>query len=130
MCRPSDINIAWPAAALLAAALLAGPAATAQAEPCGAAGASLATAAEQQAEGRPWASEAMLQQLAEAGCVEAMERLALLHWYGPQLHPGHPWKRELALRWFLRAADHGSAVARHMLEVAWHTPPRVPQRPA
>lgn len=115
------------AAALVLAlsALVAAPAhADACAEPPGA----LVLAAEQQAEGRPWTSAATLRLLSESGCVDAMERLALLHWYGPQLYPGHPWSREEALRWFVRAAERGSAVAQFMTQVARHTPPLVVRR--
>jgi hypothetical protein len=47
-----------------------------------------------------------------------MERLALMHWYGPVLFPGGPWKREVAVLWFARAAEHGSELGSHMLAVS------------
>lgn len=77
-------------------------------------------------QGHPAQAEALLLQLAQAGQVPAMERLALMHWYGPVLFPSGPWKREVAVLWFARAAEHGSAVGTHMLAVSQ----RVPARPA
>ena len=47
-----------------------------------------------------------------------MERLALMHWYGPVLFPGGPWKREVAVLWFARAAEHGSEIGAHMWAVS------------
>ena len=110
------------------ALLLACAAMPARADACAEPPGALALAAEQQGDGRPWTSAATLRHLAEAGCVDAMERLALLHWYGPQLYPGYAWSREEALRWFVRAAERDSAVARFMVQVARHTPPLVTRR--
>ncbi len=77
----------------------------------------LASAADQQREGRPWRAEALLRRLAEGGNVLAMERLALMHWYGPRLYPGEPWDADLARLWFARAAAQGSEVGRYMVSV-------------
>lgn len=74
-------------------------------------------AAEAQQVGHAWQAEALLRRLAEAGNVTAMERLALLHWYGPRLHPAEPWSTDTARLWFVRAAARGSHLARHMLRV-------------
>jgi len=63
-------------------------------------------------------AEAVLRQLAEAGHVVAMERLALMHWYGRQAHPGEKWSRAFARQWFARAANKGSDLGRHMLRMA------------
>ena len=46
-----------------------------------------------------------------------MERLALMHWYGTVLYPGEAWRREIALLWFARAAEHGSALRRRRAEI-------------
>lgn len=75
------------------------------------------TAAELQLQGHPWRAEALLRRLAEAGHVLAMERLALLHWYGQRLYPGQPWDQDLARLWFARAAAQGSELGRHMLRL-------------
>lgn len=78
----------------------------------------LADAIEQQADGQVWRAEATLRRLAGAGNLLAMERLALLHWYGLLLYPDEPWSREEALLWFRRAAALGSELGRHMVAVA------------
>lgn len=62
-------------------------------------------------------AEALLRRLALDGQVQAMERLAMLHWYGPALYPGGPWKPEVAHSWFERAAEQGSTVGGYMLVV-------------
>lgn len=80
--------------------------------------AALQAAVQQQLDGHAWAAQAQLRRLAEAGQVPAMERLALLHWYGAWLYPGEPWSRELAVQWFARAAVLGSELGRHMTAVA------------
>lgn len=125
MHRRSDRAPAPRAAGRMAALALAlaGASSPLQAQTCDDAQPALATAVEQQAQGRAWESSLTLLALAEAGCVDAMVRLALLHWYGPQLHPGASWSRELALHWFERAALRGSLVARHMVERTRRTPP-------
>lgn len=84
-------------------------------------GAALEAAIEEQVLGRPWQAQSLLRPLAEAGQVAAMERLALLHWYGPRLYPGEAWSRTLATQWFERAAERGSELSRHMLKVAQAT---------
>jgi TPR repeat protein len=75
----------------------------------------LDTALQHQEHGHPWQAEAVLRRLAESGNVTAMERLALMHWYGRTLYPGEAWSRELAGLWFARAAHRGSEVGRHMV---------------
>lgn len=90
----------------------------------------LRLAQELAAQGKAWQSAPGLRAAAQSGCVLAMERLALLHWFGPALHPGNPWSREEALRWFVRADAAGSEVGRHMLAVARRTAPARPPRRA
>jgi TPR repeat protein len=68
-------------------------------------------------QGHPSRAAVVLLRLSQAGQVPAMERLALLHWYGPVLFPGEAWRRETALLWFARAAEQGSALGAHMLTV-------------
>ena len=71
-----------------------------------------------QQDGKAWQAEAILRQWAQAGHVVAMERLALMHWYGRVLYPGQAWSRELAVYWFAQAAARGSDLGRHMSQVA------------
>jgi TPR repeat protein len=71
-------------------------------------------AIEHQQHGHPIQAEAVLRRLAEAGDVVAMERLALMHWYGEMLFGAGPWQRELARHWFARAAVQGSELGLHM----------------
>ena len=78
----------------------------------------LELAVEQHTQGHPWQAEALLRGLAQAGNVVAMERLALMHWYGPVLYPQEAWSRTLATTWFERAAERGSVLGRHMAKVA------------
>lgn len=68
-------------------------------------------------QGHPSRAAVVLLRLSHAGQVPAMERLALMHWYGPVLYPGEAWRREVALLWFARAAEQGSALGAHMLTV-------------
>lgn len=79
--------------------------------------AALDAALEHQARGHPAQAEAVLRQLAERGHATAMERLALLHWYGHTLYPGTQWSRDTARLWFARAAERGSELGRHMSSV-------------
>lgn len=102
----------------LAALTLAGLMACVQAQDSKAQDAALEAAIELQAQGRAWQAQAQLLQMAEAGHLVAMERLALLHWYGPLFYPDQAWSRELASTWFERAAARGSDVGRHMVQVA------------
>lgn len=103
---------AW-ATALVTACLAVGPAVAAD-------GPSderlLDQAVDEQADGRPQEAEATLRRLAERGNVTAMERLALLHWYGHWLYPGRTWSRAEAVTWFQRAAAQGSELGRHMAQ--------------
>lgn len=71
-----------------------------------------------QQDGKAWHAQAILRQWAQAGYVVAMERLALMHWYGRILYPGQAWSRELAVHWFGQAAERGSELGRHMSLVA------------
>lgn len=64
--------------------------------------------------GQKWAAEAQLRKAAEAGDVVAMERLALMHWYGEVLRPDQAWSRETARQWLARAAAQGSLLAQAM----------------
>ena len=75
-------------------------------------------AIQHQEHGHPWQAEIVLRRLAEAGNVVAMERLALMHWYGKLLYPGEGWNRDIATMWFARAAARGSDVGKHMAKVA------------
>ena len=93
--------------------------------PCGAAAQStndradsLAAALEHHEQGHPQQAAQMLERLAAQGQVAAMERLALMHWYGGRLYGPGPWQRTEALRWFEVAAAQGSPMARHMLRRA------------
>lgn len=102
------------AVAAMSVALAAAPAWGQPAPPATADDALLDDALEQQARGHPAQADALLRQLAERGHVAAMERLALLHWYGDTLHPGTRWSRETARLWFARAAERGSELGRYM----------------
>ena len=64
--------------------------------------------------GQNWAAEAQLRKAAEAGDVVAMERLALMHWYGEVMRPDQAWSRETARQWLDRAAARGSVLAMQM----------------
>ena len=64
--------------------------------------------------GQNWAAEAQLRKAAEAGDVVAMERLALMHWYGEVMRPDQAWSRETARQWLDRAAARGSLLAMQM----------------
>lgn len=68
--------------------------------------------------GHPVQAAVVSERLALAGNVVAMERLALMHWYGKALYSDGPWNREHALYWFIRASELGSDVGRHMAQVA------------
>ncbi len=68
-------------------------------------------------EGHIVQAEALLRELAFDGHVQAMERLAMLHWYGPVLYPGGPWQVVVARQWFEQAAAQGSAIGQRMLVV-------------
>lgn len=74
----------------------------------------LETAIEHQAMGHPEQAARVLASLAASGHVVAMERLALLHWYGAALYGSGPWRREVAAWWFERAEREGSVLGRHM----------------
>lgn len=76
---------------------------------------------EHQLNGHPEQAERVLARLAEAGDVVAMERLALMHWYGSILYGRGPWQREVAAWWFERAAQRGSELGRHMRAVVQRT---------
>ena len=78
----------------------------------------LEQAIEHQFQGHAWQAEAVLRRLAEAGQVVAMERLALMHWYGTTLYPGEAWSRDLAAYWFAQAAERGSLLGQHMSRIA------------
>jgi len=65
--------------------------------------------------GQPGEAAALLRRLAEEGSVAAMERLALMHLYGPTLYPEVRWQAPLARHWLEQAAAGGSALAAHML---------------
>jgi TPR repeat protein len=75
-------------------------------------------------QGHPARAAVVLLRLSEAGQVPAMERLALMHWYGPVLYPGEAWEREIALLWFARATEHGSALGAHMMRVSQRAAPQ------
>ena len=79
---------------------------------------SLEAALEHHEQGHPQQAAQMLERLAVQGQVAAMERLALMHWYGGRLYGPGPWQRTEALRWFEVAAAQGSPMARHMLKRA------------
>ena len=79
---------------------------------------SLEAALERHEEGHPQQAAQMLERLAAQGQVAAMERLALMHWYGDRLYGTGPWQRTEAVRWFEVAAAQGSPMARHMLKRA------------
>jgi len=79
---------------------------------------SLEAAFEHHEQGHPQQAAQMLERLAAQGQVAAMERLALMHWYGGRLYSPGPWQRTEALRWFDAAAAQGSPMARHMLRRA------------
>ena len=105
------------AAVALAATSVALAAAPAWGQPATADDTLLADALEHQVRGHPAQADAVLRQLAERGHVVAMERLALLHWYGDTLHAGTRWSRETARLWFARAAERGSELGRYMSAV-------------
>ncbi len=79
---------------------------------------SLEAAIEHHEQGHPQQAAQMLERLAAQGQVAAMERLALMHWYGGRLYGPGPWQRTEAMRWFDAAAAQGSPMARHMLRRA------------
>jgi TPR repeat protein len=105
------------AAAAVSVALATAPAWGQPAPPAASDDTLLDDAMEHQARGHPAQADALLRQGAERGHVAAMERLALLHWYGDTLHPGTRWSRETARLWFARAAERGSELGRHMSDV-------------
>ena len=107
----------WPRA-LLASALVLALGLSGLAAPAQSLSEGLEQAQRHTEQGHPGRAEALLLRLAQAGQVPAMERLALMHWYGPVLFPGGPWKREVAVLWFARAAEHGSELGSHMLAVS------------
>ena len=73
-------------------------------------------------EGHIVQAEALLRQLAFNGEVQAMERLAMLHWCGPILYPGGPWQAAVARQWFEQAAAQGSDIGQFMVAVTQRTP--------
>ncbi len=72
-------------------------------------------------EGHILQAEVLLRQLAFNGEVQAMERLAMLHWSGPVLYPGGPWQAAVARQWFERAAAQGSDMGQFMVVVMQRT---------
>lgn len=75
----------------------------------------LDAAAEAAAAGHANAAAQTLNVLAEAGNVAAMERLALLHRYGPALYPTERWQATVATHWLEQAAARDSGLARYLL---------------
>lgn len=73
-------------------------------------------------EGHIVQAEGLLRQLAFNGKVQAMERLAMLHWCGPVLYPGGPWQTAVARQWFEQAAAQGSGMGQFMVVVMQRTP--------
>ena len=71
-----------------------------QAAPADLLGRALALLCDGQAEG----AESLMRSLAEAGDVDAMERLAAWHLWGPRLLGSGPWRRRLGRAWLERAA--------------------------
>lgn len=112
--RPSRV------ARALAALILAGAwlGASAQAMPSAGDDPGLDDALEHVEHGHPLKAAVVLERLAAGGSVGAMERLALMHWYGKTLFGPGPWNRPSAVQWFDKAAAAGSPMARHMAAVA------------
>lgn len=75
----------------------------------------LDAAAEAAAAGHASAAVQTLNGLAEAGNVAAMERLALMHRYGPALYPAERWQLAVAAHWLEQAAARDSELARFLL---------------
>jgi hypothetical protein len=75
----------------------------------------LHAAAEDAAAGQVSAAVQTLNGLAEAGNVAAMERLALMHLYGPALYPTERWQHTVAMHWLEQAAGRDSDLARFLL---------------
>ena len=90
----------------------------AQAMPSAGDDAGLEDALEHVEHGHPLKAVVVLERLAASGSVGAMERLALMHWYGKALFGPGPWNRQSAVQWFDKAAAAGSPMARHMAAVA------------
>lgn len=63
-------------------------------------GRALALMCDGQAEG----AESLMRRLAEAGDVDAMERLGAWHLWGPRLLGPGPWRRSVGQAWLERAA--------------------------
>jgi TPR repeat protein len=75
----------------------------------------LEAASDQAREGHAIQAARALQPLAARGHVQAMERLALMHWYGPALFGAGEWRRDEAMQWLRAAAARESELARYML---------------